>query len=154
MVTQLVSHEYVREWLLNLWNCMYAYRIQLEYCILHCLQQCLYIIRCMLIPPVFAVVAIDSLRCVTRTTDDRVCGDDGQTYDSLCEMLRRGLGAVQRRHSSRCDDPQCTSNPVSAVLWVHVKSIQQSWGSIRPQLHALWVYMCGRGLLATVMFQF
>lgn len=69
-------------------------------------------------PPlhVFAAVPIDSLHCILRATDDRVCGTDGQTYSSLCEMLRSRLGAVQLRYNSRCDDPECTDRTVSFVI--------------------------------------
>lgn len=57
-------------------------------------------------------VSIDTLRCLTTTSDVSVCGTDGVTYESRCQLLRKKLGGTQIRHRSRCDDPNCASATV------------------------------------------
>ena len=61
------------------------------------------------------IVSIDTLRCLTTTSDVSVCGTDGVTYESRCQLLRKKLGGTQIRHRSRCDDPNCASATVSIV---------------------------------------
>ena len=48
--------------------------------------------------------------------DTRVCGTDGNTYSSICQLLQETVN-VNVHYAGRCNSSHCRGGPVSSIVY-------------------------------------
>ena len=51
--------------------------------------------------------------------DTRVCGTDGNTYSSICQLLQQTVN-VNVHYAGQCDSSHCRGGPVSSIVYILV----------------------------------
>ena len=50
-----------------------------------------------------------------------VCGTNGETYRSLCELIQDTGGGENAAYGGRCDDDECGGGPVSCTMIIIIR---------------------------------